>query len=141
MEYQRTQCRKDHGVFVNDGLQVGLLQFSHEVYDGRKMGALRFSQAYTDSFRNERLGGDGKWQTGAFCSERSIDQQGLPLRAVVCLRAHKKLEGLYDLNVLVVTRDQATEGALGRFDATGISFDNAKRLTAHYLGGFGWTTR
>lgn len=141
MEYQRTQCRKDHGVFVNDGLQVGLLQFSHEVYDGRKLGTLRFSQAYTDSFRNERLGGDGKWQTGAFCSERSVDQQGLPLRAVVCLRAHKKLEGLYDLNVLVVTRDQATEGALGRFDATGISFDNAKRLTAHYLGGFGWTTR
>ena len=32
------------------------------------------------------------------------------------------------LNGDLVTRDQATEGALGRFDATGISFDNAKRL-------------
>jgi serine protease Do len=28
---------------------------------------------------------------------------------------------------------------LGRFDARGVSFDNALRLSAHYLEGFGWT--
>jgi len=29
---------------------------------------------------------------------------------------------------------------LGRFDAKGISFDNALKLSAHYLKGFAWTT-
>ena len=28
----------------------------------------------------------------------------------------------------------------GRFDARGVSFDNALKLSEHYLEGFGWTT-
>ena len=31
--------------------------------------------------------------------------------------------------------------ALGRFDARGVSFDNALKLTAHYLEGFAWTAK
>jgi hypothetical protein len=41
--------------------------------------------------------------------------------------------------VLVTTVDANTEGALGRFNATGVSFDNALKLTAHYLDGFART--
>jgi hypothetical protein len=57
----------------------------------------------------------------------------------MCLRAHKKLKGLYDVSVLVATLDQSNAGAQGRFDGYGFSFDNAKALAEHYLNGFGWT--
>ena len=57
---------------------------------------------------------------------------------MVCLRAYRKLAGLHDLSVLVTTVDGATEGALGRFDARGVSFENALKLSAHYLEGFAW---
>ncbi len=70
-----------------------------------------------------------------------MERDGLPLRAVVCMRAYRKLEGLHDLSILVTTVDAQTEGALGRFDAKGVSFDNALKLTAHYLGGFGWAAK
>ena len=62
----------------------------------------------------------------------------LPLRAVVCVRAYKKLEGLFDLSVLVATLDQSTAGAQGRFDAQGVSFANAQRLARHYIDGYAW---
>jgi hypothetical protein len=114
---------------------------SHEAYDGSKLGTLRFARQYSGSFRNERLGRPDKSRTAPFCKEDFVERDGLPLRAVVCLRAYRKLEGLHDLSVLVTTVDAKTEGALGRFDARGVSFDNALKLASHYLEGFAWTKK
>ena len=140
LEFQRSQCRMEHAIFINGVMQTGYLGMSHEAYDGAKLGMLRFARQYSSSFRNERLGQSDKQRTAPYCKEEFIARDGLPLRAVVCLRAYRKLEGLHDLSVLVTTVDAPTEGALGRFDAAGVSFDNALKLTAHYLRGFGWTT-
>jgi hypothetical protein len=71
------------------------------------------------------------------CHERYIDRDGLPMRAVLCMRAYKKLTGLYDVSVLVATVDAPRGGVQGRFDADGVSFDNALKLSDHYLKGFG----
>ncbi|PZP35859.1 MAG: serine protease [Roseateles depolymerans] len=136
--YERSQCRMEHAVFVSGSLQTGWLDMSHEAYDGRQIGALRFARQYTNSFRNENLGRPDRIRTAPFCREQFVDRDGLPLRAVVCLRAYRKLEGLHDLSVLVTTVDASTEGALGRFDAKGVSFDNALKLASHYLEGFAW---
>ena len=166
LEFQRSQCRMEHLLFVSGALQTGYLDMQHEAYDGRKLGALRFATQYSGSFRNERLGRADKHRTAPFCKEEFVKSAaprpdasrqapqggaegagtafrsasaGLPLRAVVCLRAYRKLDGLHDLSVLVTTVDANTEGALGRFDARGVSFDNALKLAAHYLEGFAWT--
>ncbi|MCV2349961.1 serine protease [Paucibacter sp. Y2R2-4] len=141
LEFQRSQCRMEHAVFVSGQIQTGYLDMSHEAYDGAKLGAIRFAKQYSGSFRNERLGRDDKFRTAPFCKEEFVSRDGLPLRAVVCMRAYRKLSGLHDLSVLVTTVDASTEGALGRFDARGVSFDNALKLTAHYLEGFAWNKK
>ena len=56
------------------------------------------------------------------------------------MKAYKKLNGLYDASMLVATVDEPRIGVLGRFDARGVSFDNALKLSEHYLEGFGWTS-
>ncbi|MBP6765791.1 MAG: hypothetical protein KA141_12375, partial [Rubrivivax sp.] len=63
----------------------------------------------------------------------------LPLKAVLCLRAYKKLVGLHDLTVMVATLDGSTVGVQGRLDAHGVSLASAQRLAQHYLDGFAWT--
>ncbi|MEJ6006461.1 serine protease [Paucibacter sp. AS339] len=141
LEFQRSQCRMEHAVFVSGQIQTGYLDMSHEAYDGAKLGPIRFAKQYSGSFRNERLGREDKFRTAPFCKEEFVSRDGLPLRAVVCMRAYRKLAGLHDLSVLVTTVDAATEGALGRFDARGVSFDNALKLTAHYLEGFAWNKK
>lgn len=144
LEFQRSQCRMEHAIFINGGLQTGYLDMSHEAYEGEKLGAMRFAKQYSASFRNENLGRANKQRTAPYCREDFVQKNpkdGPPLRAVVCLSAYRKLKGLHDLSVLVTTVDGDTAGALGRFDAHGVSFDNALRLSAHYLEGFGWTAR
>jgi len=140
LRFERSDCTMDSRVFVSGALLTGFLTVRHEAYDGSRLGALRFAERYSGSFRNEFMGRDDRHRTAPRCVERSVDRDGLPLRAVVCLRAYKKLEGLHDLSVLVATLDGSQLGVQGRFDARGVSLASAQRLTAHYIDGFAWVT-
>jgi serine protease Do len=75
----------------------------------------------------------------AACTGHAPGASALPLKAVVCLRAYKKLVGLHDLTVMVATLDGAACGVQGRLDAHGVSLASAQRLAQHYLDGFAWT--
>ncbi len=138
LQFERSDCTMDSRVFVSHDLLTGFIVVRHEAYEGGQLGPLRFAQRYARSFANERFGFKSVWLTAPQCEEQFVERSGLPLRAVLCLQAHKKLEGLFDMQLLVATLDGETEGAQGRFDARGVSFDNAMRLARHYLEGFAW---
>jgi hypothetical protein len=156
LQFERSDCEMDSRIYVNGSLLTGYFTVRHETYDGSKLGALRFAQRYSASFRNEFMGRNNRNLTAPQCVERQIENPpdaagrpgtaggggavpGLPLKAVVCLRAYKKLEGLHDLSVLVATLDGSQAGAQGRFDAHGVSFASAQQLAQHYLSGYAWT--
>jgi S1-C subfamily serine protease len=139
LQFEHAECNMDSGVFVSDRLITGWIGVRHETYDGRTLGTLRFADRYSDSFQNESFGRRSTTRTGPQCHERYVRVRGLPLRAVICMSAYKKLPELYDIGVLVATVDQSQGGAQGRFDAYGVSFDNGMRLALHYLEGYGWT--
>ena len=145
LQFERSDCEMDSRLFVNDALRLGYLTVRHEAYDGGKLGALRFAERYSASFRNEFMGRDDRQRTAPRCVERQVSsgpatssQRALPLKAVICLRAYKKLEGLHDLAVLVATLDGTQQGVQGRLDAYGISAASAQKLAQHYLDGFAW---
>jgi S1-C subfamily serine protease len=136
LDFERSDCVMDTRIFVG-AYTTGAIAVRHESYDGRKLGTWRFADRYAASFRNEtftRL--RGEYMTKPQCHEDFVDRKGLPLRAVVCVRAYKKLTPLYDVSVLVATLDQKQAGVQGRFDAQGVSYDNAMKLTRHYLDAF-----
>ena len=141
LDVERSNCVMDTRVFVGD-YTTGSISVRHESYDGSRLGTLRFAARYSASFRNEdftRL--RAEHQTKPQCHEDYVDRGGLPLRAVVCLRAYKKLPEVYDLSVLVATLDQKQAGVQGRFDAQGLSFANAQKLAKHYLEAYGWAAQ
>jgi len=138
LDLERSDCVMDTRIFVGD-YTTGAISVRHEAYDGTKLGTMRFAARYAASFRNEsftRL--RSEHQTKPQCHEDFVERGGLPLRAVICLRAYKKLPALYDLSVLVATLDQKQAGVQGRFDAQGLSFANAQKLAKHYLEAYAW---
>ena len=138
LDVERSDCAMDTRIFAGD-FSIGTIALRHESYDGSRLGALRFAARYSQSFRNERFVRlAGEYQTKPQCHEDFVDRAGLPLRAVICMRAYKKLPQLYDVSVLVATLDQAESGVQGRFDAQGVSFGNAQKLAQHYLDAFRW---
>lgn len=139
LQFERSDCTMDSRLFISGSLMTGFLTVRHEAYEGSKLGTLRFGNRYSSSFGNEAMGVDDRHRTAPKCLERTLDRAGLPLRAVVCMRGYKKMDGLHDLHVLVATLDGAQAGVQGRFDAFGVSLASAQRLTAHYIDGFAWT--
>ena len=138
LDFERSDCVMDTRIFVGD-FNTGTISLRHESYDGSKLGALRFAARYSQSFRNENFSRlSAQHQTKPRCNEEFVDREGLPLRAVVCIRAYKKLPQLYDLSILVATLDQTEAGVQGRFDAQGVSFANAQRLSRYYLDAYRW---
>jgi hypothetical protein len=150
LQFERSDCAMDTRLFISGALLTGFLVVRHEAYDGSRIGPLRFAERYSGSFRNEFVGRNDRYRTAPQCVERQVRgqpsgkaapglEETLPLKAVVCLRAYKKLEGLFDLSVLVATLDGRQFGVQGRLDAFGLSAANAQRLTQHYLDGYAWT--
>jgi serine protease Do len=138
LDFERSDCVMDTRIFVGE-FNTGTLATRHEAYDGSRLGTLRFASQYSASFRNESFGRLGsQHMTKPQCHEAYVDRQGLPLRAVVCLRAYRKLPKLYDLAVLVATLDQPRSGVQGRFDVQGVSYANAMKLAQHYLEAYAW---
>ena len=138
--FERSDCAMDSAVFIDERLRTGTIGVRHETYDGSRLGLLRFQQRYNASFRNEAVGGRDPHRVAAQCTERTVaGGGGLPLRAVVCLQAYKKLPQLFDMTVLTASLDGDDVGVQGRLDAQALSFDNTQRLARHYLEGFGWT--
>jgi S1-C subfamily serine protease len=138
LEFERSDCQMDTEIFINESLRTGDLSVRHEVYDGRKLGALRFAQEYSLSFQNESMGRRTRDMTAPKCREDFVESGGLPMRTVMCMRAYRRLPGLYDVAVLTTSVDAQTAGVQGRFDAHGVSFENALLLARHYLEGFAW---
>ena len=135
--FERSDCAMDSRIYVSGSLLAGHLVVRHEAYDGRRIGAVRFAERHSRSFRNEGFGAATRQQSAPHCHEDTVEGRGLKLRAVLCLRAYKKLPGLHDMSLLVATLDGTDRGAQGRFDAYGVSLANAQKLAAHYLAGFG----
>jgi len=138
LSFERSDCQMDTAIFINESLRTGDLAVRHEVYDGSKLGALRFAQEAGMSFRNEGMGRRTHDLSAPKCQEDFVESAGLPMRTVMCLRAYRHLPGLYDVAVLSQSVDAKTEGVQGRFDARGVSFQNAMLLASHYLQGFAW---
>lgn len=137
--YERSECRIDSSVFTGDTGEVGGIQLRYEAYDAPRIRELAFAYQYSASFANEPLpqNGDAR-RSAAECRQDFVQLKGMPARVVLCMRAYRKLTGLYDLTVLVASVNQPKSSVLGRMDAAGLSFDNALLLSRHFLDGFAW---
>ncbi|RYX96424.1 MAG: serine protease [Comamonadaceae bacterium] len=137
-DLERTDCQIDSHVFAGE-FNTGFLRVRYEAYDAPNMGPLRFSALFAQSFRNEYFQQrSSRKATAAECSERYVNTGGMDMRAVICVSAYRKLPGLHDVSVLVMSLNQPTKGVQGRLDAQGVSFENGMKLVSQYLAGFKW---
>ena len=60
------------------------------------------------------------------------------MRAVFCLRAYKKLSGLYDLRLKMVSLDSSSDAVLSDLDISGATYETAIAVARKYLTSIGW---
>ena len=126
---------------MSGSFDTGDLRYRHELVKSSRLGTLRFSSLYERSFNKPfpERGGTREDVTGFRCSERFVTVSSGTMRVAMCLRAYRKLKGLYDLRLKLATLDRNDEGLQSWFTVDGVSFDNGLKLAQRYLETFRWT--
>jgi hypothetical protein len=95
-------CSTDDDVFIAGDHTSGVIDVSHRVLIANGLNATRFAALYTRYFSYDHTpGGDEKHVTKWTCETRNVRTDGATMRAVLCLRRLRKLEGLYDATLKV----------------------------------------
>ncbi len=133
-DFNAVDCAMESAIFVTDQLQVGHISIRHEYLKSLKLNSLRFSSLISSSFENENFGFyKDKNRTGPSCQEAFVENASLPLRAVMCVRAYREFDGLYDFALLTASVDANLSNLQSRIDVNGVSYDNGLRMTSAFL--------
>ncbi|MHB8872272.1 MAG: S1C family serine protease [Myxococcaceae bacterium] len=142
--YQITDyyCFSDDEVYVSDAQRTGFLKYRHQHARSSELGALRFSSLmqsmFADNLEYDEIAASAK-DVGAYqCRTRFVTHRGTHLRVMLCLRAYKKLPGLYDLVLRAATLEASDEGVVTTLVLAGFSSQNALALARRYLEAVQW---
>jgi serine protease Do len=129
-----TNCSMESAIFVSGSLQTGAVSIQHQYMRSAGLDAIRFAQLSSASFKNEAFGSNRDSRlTGPTCTEEFVRNDTLPMRAVLCVKAYRKFEGLYDFSLLVGSTDDSLMNLQSRLDARGVSYENGMRASRAFL--------
>lgn len=130
----RINCSMESSIFVSDKLRTSRMWISHEFARSRELGPLRFASMAGNSFKNEKFGHHkDRNLTRPECTEQFVDNKGLHMRAVICVRSYRKFEGLYDFAVLTTTTGESLMNLKSRMDIKGVSYENGLKVARLFI--------
>lgn len=133
-------CSTDDYLFLSADHLSGVIEYRHEVLTNDDLNRFQFFSLYSDYFAAgaEMLFGSEDEVTRFACHEALVEQQRTPIKAVFCLRAYRKLPGLYDAVIKAAVLGSSHTGAETSLTLSGVSFDNARALARRYLEAIAW---
>lgn len=141
LPYKRAEhrCSTDDEVYLARGQESGVVALTHQLITSTTLNPSRFYALYTSVFRRDDTpSGEEEHVTGWRCSTRNVRHDTIALRAVVCLRAYRKLPGLYDGVIKAAVLGRRDAGLVSTLTLSGVSFENIERLTTRFLERFTW---
>lgn len=132
-------CSTDDDVFIARRQSAGVIELHHEVLRATGVGARRFTSQFAATFaRDNTPSGTEDHVSEWRCTTRNVRTSHATLRVAYCLRGLRKLEGLYDAVVKLATLGSGTTGLVSTLTLTGVSAENAERLTSRWLELVSW---
>jgi serine protease Do len=135
---ERVSCDAKSTLYLGRDLQSGGLGFEHQILSTQALDAWRF--AYRMQHTKGPLGSFGsRRQLAPFaCKQENLELNGFAANATVCLRGYRKLDGIYDLNVQVVSKNASRQGFVSNLSLTGVASEQALAFARVYLEAMRW---
>ncbi len=134
------RCQTNDDIFLSGALTTGIIQYQHDLVSTKGLGALRFFRQLEKRsiYPQLRLNGDERSVSNYECQDGFVDQDKLPLKVTYCVRAYKKLTGLYDgfLNITSLTGNR--EALQSSMVLAGFSWENLNLFAKYFLKAYSW---
>jgi serine protease Do len=133
-------CSSGDDLYISESHQIRFLRFRHDYLISQELGPRRFYRLFQRYFNANNGHFDaGKEDVTKFsCQTDFVKHAELTMRTVLCLRAYKKLPGLYDAVLKTATLDNERRGVLSTVELGGVSYENAVLFSRKYLEGISW---
>jgi len=137
------QCSTDDFIYLSPTQSSGIVSLEHRVLVSRGLNPLRFYSLYTSEFRRPVADPlePADDVTGYRCRSGNVRQTGMLVRTVFCVRRYTKYAGLYDAELKAAVLGARDAGVVTRLKLSGVSFENAERLTRKYVERIRWQSR
>lgn len=129
-------CRLVSAIEVEDGLEMGYLEYSHRYLRAGSLNSWRFHSLADSLRRNLPTMDDYKVMAQPHClsqTTRAGKERALPVHLTFCIQAYREFAGLYDVTVRVLTRDRAREALLSHLRLFGVNWAQAQSYTTQLL--------
>ncbi len=141
LAYERTQhrCSTENDVYIDEDQTSGEVTVSHQLLSTRLLNAPRFFALLSASYgSDDSPSGAEAYVTSWKCESRNVRHDRTTMRASICMRRYRKLGELYDAVLKIAVLGRSDVGLLSTLSMTGVTFENADRVSRRYLGQIGW---
>lgn len=135
------RCRLDEQIFLNGGLRTGGIELEFEWLNGKELGQHRFYSLYSRSLVGAGAGNMATKNdvTNYQCEENKVTNKNqVNSKTILCLRAYKEFEGLYDVLFIGATLDHDQQGLISHFTLAGVARDSALSFTKQFMDAVAW---
>jgi S1-C subfamily serine protease len=142
-EIREHTCSTDDDLFISGDHSSGILEFTHEFLSSASLNRWRFYALYSAEFASAygSLEGSESDVTVFRCRTRSVRSGDLKFRGSFCVRRFRRFQGLYDVVFKVAVLGGRRSGLVSTLVLSGVSFENAQRVTRRYLESITWAGR
>jgi len=140
-ELAHYSCATSDDIFLSAAQTSGVIRYSHALYTSNGLGPIRFFSLLEQNFQTERLRlrSDEDMVTNYECNSDFVTHDGLRSKVVFCLRAYKKLPGLYDAALMAAVFTDDQQMLQTNLLLAGVSYESATRFPQAYLETIQWT--
>jgi len=134
------ECSSEDDLYVSRTQTTGIVHFQHQWLAARGLNRFRFYSLYQAQFNANYPGLQASQEdvTKFICHTDFVTANDVRFKAALCLRANKRLPGLYDAVLKAATLNENHRGVQTTLVLAGVSADNALRFAKRYLGSFRW---
>jgi hypothetical protein len=134
------ECSTEDEIYVDSEHAAGSIDFQHNLISSSELNPLQFFSLYEASFADDYALVDGSTeQVSRFeCTSDFVGHAQSNFKVAFCVRAYKRLRGLYDAVLKVASLNSNRDGVQSTVMLSGVSFENADRFARRYLESIGW---
>ena len=132
--YQRDglNCRLHSDLYINQNLYTGSLSLQHVVLHNDTLPTVKFLKIAPGMHAGTGRSGNDNISRPQ-CQDSYVQGAQHVYRVSICVRAYRKLKGLYDYQVQALQVDDAQERLGSNLRMSGFSFENAQRIATQFL--------
>lgn len=137
------ECSTEDEIYLDSEHSAGSIDYQHSLISSSELNPLQFFALYETTFADDYSVADGSSdQVSRFaCTSDFVGHQQSNFKVAFCVRAYKKLAGLYDAVLKVASLNSNRDGVQSTLVLSGVSFDNAERFARRYLESIAWQGR